>query len=96
MPGPRKTYDDVSQAFTTGSVLTAKKEDLEQLLLAIASARILSEENRAAASQRGETVRQLLAVRQSEQMHGQAMTVARVALIVSLASLAVSVYQLFR
>lgn len=89
------TYDDVQRAFTDGSVLTASKEELEQLLLAITTARILAEENRAVAAHRGETIRLLLSVRQSQRFHSQAIWVSVAALVVALASLGITAVQLF-
>lgn len=56
MAPPQKTYDDVRKAFDTGSVVDATKEELEELLLANGRARILAEENRARASEMGETM----------------------------------------
>ncbi|GAB2523981.1 hypothetical protein [Lysobacter humi (ex Lee et al. 2017)] len=95
-----KTYDDVRIAFDTGSVAEASKVELEQLLLAIGRERIQDPINQARASQMGETMRQLLAARQSQEMHGQALRISKLALwvsalafVASLAQLAVAVYQ---
>jgi len=88
-----KTYDDVQKAFKSGSVVSADKEELEQLLLAVGRERILSEENRATAAERGETMRQLLAARQSQAMHSQALSTARIALWVSVIALVASILQ---
>ena len=88
-----KTYDDVRDAFDKGTVVTASKEDLEQFLIAVGQARVLDPVNQARASEMGETMRQLLAARQSQAMHSQALSVARIALIVSVIALAASIVQ---
>ena len=88
-----KTYDDVREAFDSQSVLTATKEELEQLLLAVGRARIEHPANQARAAEMGETMRQVLAARQSESMHGQALRTAQVALWVSIAALVASLVQ---
>jgi len=74
------TYDDVRAAFDSGSVINASKEELEQLLIAVGKARILHDANQARAAEMGETMRQLLAARQSQEMHGQALRISKVAL----------------
>jgi hypothetical protein len=76
-----KTHDDVRQAFDNGTVVNASKEELEQLLLAVGRARVLDPANQARSAEMGETMRQLLAARQSESMHTQALSVARIALM---------------
>jgi hypothetical protein len=88
-----KHYDDVRAAFDDGSVVTATKVELEQLLLAVGRARVLDPANQARASEMGETMRLLLAARQSEEMHGQALGVARAALWISIAALVASLVQ---
>ena len=88
-----KTYDDVRQAFDSGNVVNAGKNDLEQLLLAIGRARVLHPANQARAAEMGETLRQLLAARQSQSMHSQALGTARVALWVSVIALITSLVQ---
>ena len=88
-----KTYDDVRQAFDTGTVVDAGKEELEQLLLAVGRARVLDPANQARASEMGETMRQLLAARQSQSMHSQALGIARLALCVSVIALVISLLQ---
>ena len=90
---PLETYDDVRAAFDHGTVLNASKDELEQLLLAIGSQRIEHPANQARAAEMGETMRQLLAVRQSQEMHSQALRVSKVALWVSLVALAFSLIQ---
>lgn len=89
----KKTYDDVTEAFKSGTVLTASKAELEQMLVAIGEAQILSAVNIAKASQMGETMRQLLAVRQSQEAHGSSMVVSKVALLVAVIALLVSLFQ---
>lgn len=85
-----KTYDDVRAAFDDGTVVEASTAELEQLLLAVGRARVLDPANQARASEMGETMRQLLAARQSQDSHSQAMRVAQVALWVSVAALIAS------
>jgi hypothetical protein len=81
-----KTQDDVQRAFADGTILQASRSDLEQLLLANAKNKILDTSNQARAAEMGETMRQLLAVRQSEEMHGKATIISVIALIVSLSA----------
>ena len=88
-----KTYDDVRDAFDKGTVVSAGKEELEQLLIAVGQARVLDPSNQARASEMGETMRQLLAARQSEAMHSQALSTARLALRISVIALVVSIIQ---
>ena len=88
-----KTYDDVRQAFDDGTVVGARKAELEQLLLAVGRARVLNPANQARAAEMGETMRQFLAARQSEELHSQALSVARVALWVSVVALVASLVQ---
>lgn len=88
-----KTYDDVRAAFDDGTVVEASTAELEQLLLAVGRARVLDPANQARASEMGETMRQLLAARQSQDSHSQAMKVAQVALWVSVAALVASLVQ---
>ena len=88
-----KTYDDVRAAFDGGTVVDASKEELEQLLLAVGRARVLDPANQARAAEMGETMRQLLAARQSQAMHAQALSVSRIALLVSLVALIASLIQ---
>lgn len=85
-----KTYDEVLQAFNNETVVNASKEELEQLLLAVGRARVLDPANQARCAEMGETMRQLLAARQSESMHTQALSVARIALWVSALALLAS------
>lgn len=86
----QKTSDDVRSAFDNGTILEASKEDLEQLLLANCRAQIKSDENRARAAEMGETMRQLLAARQSMELHNEAKRYSQIALIVALISLIIS------
>ena len=88
-----KTYDDVRAAFDGKTVVDASKEELEQLLLAIGRERVLHPANQARAAEMGETIRQLLAARQSQAMHAQALSVSRLALWVSLVALVASLVQ---
>lgn len=86
-------YDHVREAFDSGAVLEASKEDLEQLLLAVGRARVLDPANQARAAEMGETLRQLLAARQSQELHNNANRVAKVALYISIAALVAGVIQ---
>ncbi|MES2635056.1 MAG: hypothetical protein V4669_18965 [Pseudomonadota bacterium] len=88
-----KHYDDVRNAFDQGTVVDASRQELEQLLLAVGRARVLDPANQARAAEMGETMRQLLAARQSQEAHSQAMSVAKLALWVSLAALVASLVQ---
>ena len=88
-----KTYDDVRDAFDKRTVFGASKEELEQLLIAVGQARVLDPANQARAAEMGETMRQLLAARQSQAMHSQALGLSRVALFVAVVALLVSVVQ---
>ena len=90
-----KTYDDVRIAFSSGSVVDASKSELEQLLLALGRARILDGANQASASEMGETMRQLLAARQSQELHDQSVKIAVIALIISIAALGCSAVQAY-
>lgn len=89
-----RTYDDVRDAFDKGTVLSASKAELESLLIAVGRARVVDPSNQARAAEMGETMRQLLAARQSEASHSQAMAVAKVALWVSVVALLASALQL--
>lgn len=89
-----KTMDDVEAAFKNGSIAGADRKELEQYLVAIANARIQSPTNQETANQRAETIRMLLTAKQSEELHGQTQSVARAALYVALAALAMSAIQL--
>lgn len=93
MHSTQRTYDDVRAAFDSGNVVTASREELEQLLLAIGRARILNDANQARAAEMGETMRQLLAVRQSQEMHGQALRISKVALWFAVGAFIVSLVQ---
>lgn len=87
------TYDDVRAAFDNGSVLTASKQELEQLLMAVGQQRILHPANQARAAEMGETMRQLLAARQSQEIHGQALRISKIALVVAVAAFFAGVFQ---
>lgn len=89
----KKTSDELRQAFDTGTVLDASKEELEQYLLANGRAQIKSDENRARNSEMGETLRQLLAARQSQELHSNAMRISKIALIISIISLLITAGQ---
>lgn len=91
-----KTSDDLRQAFDNGSILDASKEYLEQYLLAAGRAQILKEENRARNVEMGETLRQLLAARQSQELHSHAMRISKIALFISVTALLVAVAQLIK
>lgn len=89
-----KSYNDVCQAFDSESVLTASKQELEDYLLAIGRAQIVNVDHQARAREMGETLRQLLAARQSQEMHGEAMRLAKIAFVVALVALLVTAAQL--
>ena len=91
MPKPIPPHDDVRSAFDSGSILTASKEELELFLVSNGQARILNDANQARASEMGETMRQLLAARQSQEMHTEALRISKVALLVSVFALVVGV-----
>ena len=82
-----KTQDDVQRVFGDGSIVTASRRELEHLLLANARNKILDPSNQARAAEMGETMRQLLAARQSEEMYGKATFISIIALITSVAAL---------
>jgi len=90
-----KTPDDVRAAFDQGTVVNASRKELAQLLLANGRARILHDANQARASEMGETMRQLLAARQSEEIQDKAGRIAIVALTVSIAALCCSGVQAY-
>jgi hypothetical protein len=90
-----KTQDDVQRAFADGTILQASRRDLEELLLANAKNKILDPSNQARAAEMGETMRQLLAARQSEEMHGKATLISVIALIISVAALICSGVQAY-
>jgi len=89
-----KTYDDVRKAFDNGTVIDSSRRELEQLLIAVGRERILNPANQARASEMGETMRQLLAARQSQELHDKATRIAIIALVVSLAAFLVATAQL--
>ena len=91
----QKSYDDVRGAFDNGTVVDASKQELEQLLLSVGRVRILNDANQARAAEMGETMRQLLAARQSEEMHDKSMRIAVIALIISIAALFCSAVQAY-
>ncbi len=91
MPKPIPSYDEVRSAFDDGSIINASKEDLELFLIANGQARILHPANQARASEMGETMRQLLAARQSQEMHSEALRISKVALWVSVFAFVVGV-----
>ena len=90
-----KTPDDVRAAFDNGTVVNASRKELEQLLLANGRARILHGANQARASEMGETMRQLLAARQSEEIQNKSAWIATIALIVAIAALFCSAIQAY-
>jgi hypothetical protein len=73
MPKPIPSHDEVRSAFDSGKILTATKEELELFLVANGQARILHEANQTRASEMGETMRQLLAARQSQEIHTEVL-----------------------
>jgi hypothetical protein len=89
-----KTTDDVNKAFTSGSVATANAVELAEYLIALANARIQSDINQEVANRRSETIRLLLAAKQSQDLHSQSQGTARAALFVALAALLVSALQI--
>ena len=89
----KKTHDELRQAFDNGTIVDASKEDLEQYLLANGRAQIKSDENRARNAEMGETLRQLLAARQSQELHSHATRISKIALIISIISLLATLAQ---
>ena len=83
----KKTYSDVQSAFENHEILQSSKSDLEQFLLAIAMTRVLDPANQIRTTEMGDTIRLLLAARQSQQMHSQSSKVSCIALIISVAAL---------
>jgi hypothetical protein len=91
MPNPNlKTYDDVRKAFDNATIIDASRRELEQFLVAVGRERILNPANQARASEMGETMRQLLSARQSEELHNKATRIAIIALVVSIAAFLIS------
>lgn len=89
-----KTMDDVQAAFTDGTITEASSRDLAEYLIAIANARIHSDINQDVANRRAETIQLLLAARQNQDLHSESQSVARAALYIALAALAMSAIQL--
>src|SRR5437899_2997764 len=85
-PSQKKTYSDVQSAFENHEILQSSKSDLEQFLLAIAMTRVLDPANQIRTTEMGDTIRLLLAARQSQQMHSQSSKVSCIALIISVAA----------
>jgi hypothetical protein len=83
----KKTYSDVQSAFENHEILQSSKADLEQFLLAIAMTRVLDPANQMRTTEMGDTIRLLLAARQSQQMHSQSSKVSCIALVISVAAL---------
>jgi hypothetical protein len=90
----RKAPDVVRRAFEDRSILNASRHDVGEFLVANEEYRILDAANRDRASEMGETMRQLLAARQSQELHGRATRIAVIAPLVSIAALAVAVARL--
>jgi hypothetical protein len=84
-------WDEMGAAFRKGAILQATRQDLERYLFALASLQVKSDENRQRAAQMGETIRLLLARKDSQESHQEALGVAHAALRVAAASLAISV-----
>ena len=84
---PEKSYDDVRAAFDSGTVLVASRQELEQLLLAVGRARVLDPANQARAAEMGETMRLLLAARNSAELQSNANRISKIALWVSVFAL---------
>ncbi len=93
MPKPIPSHDEVRSAFDNGSTVNASKEDLEMFLIANGQARIINDANQARASEMGETMRQLLAARQSQEMHSEALGISKVALWFAVAAFVASLVQ---
>ena len=89
-----KTTDDVSAAFSDGSIATASSSELAEYLIAIANARIQSEINQEVANRRAQTIQLLLAAKQNQDLHFESQGVAKAALYIALAALAMSGLQL--
>jgi hypothetical protein len=95
MSASPKTFSDVQSVFDKRMVTECTREELEQLLIAIARQRILDPVNQARVSQMGETIRQLLAARQSQELHQLSLRLAVIALVISLAALICSAFQAY-
>jgi hypothetical protein len=77
----------MGSAFRSGTILHASREELERYLFALATVQIRADFNQQRAQQMGETIRLLLARKDSQETNRQAMIVARAALYVSIAAL---------
>jgi hypothetical protein len=95
MSASSKSFSDVQSVFDKGIVAECTREELEQLLIAIGRERILDPVNQARVSQMGETIRQLLAARQSQELHQHSSRLAVIALIISLVALMCSAFQAY-
>ena len=89
-----KNTDDLNDAFTRGAIITASSNELAEYLIAIANARIQSEINQEVANRRAQTIQLLLAAKQNQDLHLESQGVARAALYIALAALAMSGLQL--
>ena len=83
----------MGEAFKNGTILSAGREDLERYLFALATVQIRADFNQQRAHQMGETIRLLLARKDSQESNRHALSVARAALYVSLAALVLSALQ---
>ena len=86
-------WDEMGGAFRSGSILDADRATLERYLFALATVQVMADHNRQRAHQMGETIRLLLARKDSQEANRSAMSVARAALYVSLAALILSALQ---
>jgi hypothetical protein len=89
-------HDRLNAAFSTKSVLTAERKDLERLLLAAAECKPLSEENTKRNGRRADVLRHLLQVRISEEFQRKNFRISILAFTVSVFALAVAGYRLWQ
>lgn len=87
MANNKPTWDTIGRAFADKSVLSADRATLEDYLMVLATVQVLSGPNQQRAHQMGETIRLLLARKDSQEAHHHAMVVSIAALIVSFAAL---------
>ena len=87
-------FDDLNSAFKSGAILSADREYLEAALMTLASVMIMAGHNQQRAHQMGETIRMLLARKDSQDAERRALGVARAALWVAVAALVLGAAQL--
>jgi len=88
-------HDRLNAAFSSGSVLTTQRKELERLLLAAAECKSVGEENTKRNSRRADILRHLLQVRISEEFQRKTFRMSVAALIVSVCALLFTGYRLW-